>query len=63
MGPERYDHLSDAAWFQSFKPIDALEKRLVRFVVDNNNFAGDDVRALLRRIDRMRAEAWGSGGL
>lgn len=46
----------DVIWFETFQPSDDLEQRGVEFVGRNNNFDGDDVRALLRRVDRLRAE-------
>lgn len=46
--------MTDIQKFRAFVPNDDLEKRLAEFVEQNNNFNGDDVRAILLRVDRLR---------
>lgn len=36
--------------------MDDLEKRLFEFAQKNNNFDGDDILAILQRVERLRKE-------
>lgn len=48
------DGWTDIEKFRAFVPNDDLEERLAEFVEQNNNFNGDDVRAILLRVGRLR---------
>ena len=50
------DDAIDVVWIETFKPTDQLEESIVEFLGRNNNFDGDDVRGLLRRVHRQRVK-------
>lgn len=49
------DKMIDVFWIETFKPTDQLEESIVEFL-GRNNFDGDDVRGLLRRVHRQRVK-------
>ena len=44
---------TDRTWLESFVPQDDLERRMLKWAKAHNDFDGDDVCALLRRVDRL----------